>query len=96
MRSITTEEPMRGRLIRVRTPDLRSTTYVVAVAEAGNAVELIRRSIGTDGDQVADLGPLRGELLNALGLEPGEFANIDDPRILEEQAGQPRKLPKGA
>jgi len=83
---------MTGRLVRVRTRDLRSATYVVAITRADKAVELIRSSIGAEGDQVVDLGPLRVELLNALRLEPGEFANIDDPRILDSRQRQHHRL----
>jgi hypothetical protein len=76
---------MSGRLIRVRNGNVRAATYVVAVAEADKAIELIRSSIGSDGDEIKDLGRVSAELLKALSLEPGDFKSVDEPTISQQQ-----------
>lgn len=76
---------MSGRLVRVRRGDLRPATYIVAVAEADKAVELIRSSIGSPGDEIMDIGRVSTELLNALAIAPGDFKSVDEPTISQQQ-----------
>jgi hypothetical protein len=79
---------MSGRLVRVRNGDSRGATYIVAVSEAGKAVDLIRSTIGKDGDEITDMGRVSSELLNALGVEDGDFRSVDEPTISQQQQQQ--------
>jgi hypothetical protein len=76
---------MSGRLVRVRNGDSRGATYIVAVSEADKAVELVRSSIGKDGDEITDMGRVSPELLKALGLDDGDFRSVDEPTISQQQ-----------
>jgi hypothetical protein len=88
---------MSGRLIRVRNGDLRPATYIVAVLEADKAVELIRSSIGSQGDEITDLGRVSDELLKALAIAAGDFRSIDEPTISQQQQQpQEQQQPKTA
>jgi hypothetical protein len=82
---LTGGEFMSGRLVRVRSGELRPVTYIVAVPEADKAVALIRSSIGQDGDEITDLGRVSPELLKALAIEPGDFKSTDEPTISQQQ-----------
>jgi hypothetical protein len=84
---------MSGRLVRVRNGDLRPATYIVALPEADKAVELIRSSIGKEGDDITDLGRVSAELLNALGVESGDFRSVSEPTISQLQQ-QPLSAPE--
>jgi hypothetical protein len=76
---------MGGRLIRVRKGDLRPATYIVAVAEADQAIALIRSSIGDAGDEITDIGQVSADLLHALSIGPGDFKSVDEPTISQQQ-----------
>lgn len=78
---------MSGRLIRVGgyRGDVRSATYIVAVAEGEKAIELIRDNVAKLGDDITDLGRVSAELLKVLAIEPGDFRSIDEPTIARQQ-----------
>jgi hypothetical protein len=67
-----------GRLIRVSKyrGDPRASSYIVAIAEAAKAIELIRRQASTPGDDVEDLGRVSDALLIALKLGTGQFMPV--------------------
>jgi hypothetical protein len=68
-----------ARLIRKRV-DRRhrnATLYIVAVSNAGQAVEIIRSKAANPDDVVEDLGRVTGFLVQAFNLAPGEFIPID-------------------
>ena len=64
-----------GRLIRVSKfrGDPQSVAYIVAMADAGSAIELIRAKVVTGDHDIEDLGRVSEALLIALKLQPGEF-----------------------
>ena len=76
---------MSGRLIRVCRGNLRPALYIVAVAEAENALELIRTTIGRPDDEITDVGRVSPELLNTLSIKPGDFKSVDEPTISQQQ-----------
>jgi hypothetical protein len=51
--------------------------YIVAVAKADQAVDIIKSKTGNPGDKVEDLGHVTGFLVQAFNLSPGEFVRID-------------------
>jgi len=65
-----------GRLIRVRAhrSDVEATIYVVAEAEVEKAVDILKIALARPHDEYEDLGRVTDSLLNALGLQPGQFA----------------------
>ena len=67
-----------GRLIRVGkfrgVPN--SVAYIVAVADALKAIELIRGWAATPEDEIEDLGPVSNSLLRTLKLETGQFMRL--------------------
>jgi hypothetical protein len=68
-----------ARLIRKRV-DRRhrnATLYIVAVSNAGQAMEIIRSKAANPDDVVEDLGRVTGFLVQAFNLAPGEFIPID-------------------
>ena len=67
----------RGRLIRSgRRGDPNATVYIVAVAEAAEAVDLISGHAGIPREEVEDLGSVSDALLNSLYLRSGEFRRL--------------------
>jgi hypothetical protein len=50
--------------------------YIVAVADADQAVQIIRSKIADLTDDVEDLGRVSRALVRALKLAPGEFTRI--------------------
>ena len=64
-----------GRLIRVSKyrGDPDAVAYVVALADAAGAVELIRAQASVPGDEIEDLGRVTDALLTALKLGTGQF-----------------------
>jgi hypothetical protein len=68
-----------ARLIRKRVDrrDRNATLYIVAVSNAGQAVEIIRSKAANPDDVVEDLGRVTGFLVQAFNLAPGEFIPID-------------------
>jgi hypothetical protein len=46
------------------------------------AIDLIRKKIGTLGDEFEDLGRVSHDLLKALHLLPGDFTRADNPSNL--------------
>ena len=81
---------MNGRLVRVSRGELRASAYVVAEVDAETAVALIRSAIGSEGDEITDLGRVSPELLAALALKPGAFKSVDEPIISQWQPNDPR------
>ena len=70
-----------GRFIRAAktSDDRRPVGYIVAVADAQEAIATIR-SIADEDDVIEDLCRFSGELLTALSLLLGEFICADDVR----------------
>jgi hypothetical protein len=68
-----------ARLIRksAYSGDPHSTIYVVAVADADQAVTMIRNKAANPSDVLQDLGRISGHLVQALNLLPGEFIRVD-------------------
>lgn len=64
-----------GRLIRVRRyrSDEKAVAYIVAIADAAEAMELIGRKVAYPEDQIEDLGRVSDALLAAMKLESGDF-----------------------
>jgi hypothetical protein len=67
---------MFGRLIRVRAHrhDPEATIYVVAEAEVEKAIDILKIALARPDDEYEDLGRVTDTLLNALSLQPGQFA----------------------
>jgi hypothetical protein len=67
-----------GRLVRVRKHrgDRNAVSYIVAVADSGNAIELIRSQMADPGDEVEDLGRVSDTLLETLRLGFGQFMRV--------------------
>jgi hypothetical protein len=65
-----------GRLIRVRAHrrDADATIYVVAEADVEKATDILKTALARPHDEYDDLGRVSDSLLNALGLQPGQFA----------------------
>ena len=51
--------------------------YIVAVAKADQAVDIIKSKTANPGDKIEDLGHVTGFLVQAFKLSPGEFVRID-------------------
>jgi hypothetical protein len=69
----------KARLVRKRAHqgERSATLYIVAVAKADQATEIIRNKAANHGDEVEDLGHVTGFLVQAFHLAPGEFVRID-------------------
>jgi hypothetical protein len=69
---------MFGRLIRVRAyrRDPEATMYVVAEAEVEKAIAILKIALARPLDEYEDLGRVSDTLLNALSLQPGQFARL--------------------
>jgi hypothetical protein len=68
-----------GRLIRTKkhADDTKGVAYIVAGAEAAEAIAIIRtREAGSD-DEIEDLGRVSEQLLETLDIPSGEFLRID-------------------
>jgi hypothetical protein len=69
-----------GRLIRVRKPDapvFDAIAYVVAIPDAREAIDLVRRD-ATDPDiEIEDMGRVSEALLRAMKLQPGQYMRAD-------------------
>jgi hypothetical protein len=65
-----------GRLIRVRAHrrDPEATIYVVAEVDVDKAIDILKTALARPHDEYEDLGRVSDTLLNALGLQPGQFA----------------------
>jgi hypothetical protein len=65
-----------GRLIRVRAHrrDPESAIYAVAESEVDKAIDILKIVLARPNDEYEDLGRVTDTLLNALGLQPGQFA----------------------
>lgn len=64
-----------GRLVRVLKHDELTPVlaYIVAIAEPGDAVALIRQKVAAPNDHVIDVGRVSGALIRSLNLPPGDF-----------------------
>jgi hypothetical protein len=66
-----------GCLVKVLTPSsgagLAMTAYVVSEQDANRAINIIRSKIAPRAEDVVFVSRVSEELLNALGVEPGEF-----------------------
>ena len=64
-----------GRLIRVRAHrrDAQATIYVVAEAEVDKAIDILKIALARSNYEYEDLGRVTETLLNAIGLQPGQF-----------------------
>jgi hypothetical protein len=67
---------MFGRLIRVREHrrDPEAAIYAVAEPEVDKAIGILRIALARPHDEYEDLGRVTDALLNALRLQPGQFA----------------------
>jgi hypothetical protein len=65
-----------GRLIRVgnRRGGAKTTVYVVAEAEPGKAIDILKLGVSGPFDEYEDLGRVSEKLLVALDLQPGQFS----------------------
>jgi|ERR1700734_893796 len=68
-----------GRLIRTKkhTDDTKGVAYIVAVAEAAEAIAIIRTREAASDSQIEDLGRVSEQLLATLAIPSGEFLRID-------------------
>jgi hypothetical protein len=70
-----------GRMVRVSgRDDGHAVDYIVALSDADEAIDLIKRKVGAREDQIKDVGRVSDELLNALNLMPEQFIRADNPR----------------
>src|SRR5204863_349004 len=62
-----------GRLVRVGSgrSDASAVIYVVAEADAAQAVRIVKTKLAQFDGEIEDLGRVSGDLLKALGLGPG-------------------------
>lgn len=75
-----------GRLIRTSPSyDAASVAYIVAVAEAPDAIEFIRTKVASSGDKIEDLGRVSEALIRALEIPSGGFMRVDDKAIKRTQ-----------
>jgi len=70
-----------GRFVSVRTTSSRgervTVAYVVAEQDADRAIKIIGSRIAKLTDDVIEVCRVSEELVNALGLSPGEFRRAD-------------------
>ena len=70
-----------GCLVKVSPPSsgagLVMTTYVVSEQDPNRAINIIRSKIAPRAEDVVFVSRVSEELLNALGVEPGEFTRAD-------------------
>ena len=71
-----------GCLIKVTTPSagergLATIAYVVSEQDAVRAVNIIKSKIAQPADEVVVVSRVSEELLNALGMAPGDFTRAD-------------------
>lgn len=70
-----------GCLVKVSTPSSGAgpamTAYVVSEQDANSAINIISRKIARRAEDVVFVSRVSEELLNALGVEPGEFTRAD-------------------
>jgi hypothetical protein len=73
---------MSGRLIRKSAyrGDTKSTAYIVAVDDATEAIDLIKKNVTEPGDDIQDMGRVSDGLLQALSLPAGSFVILDKGR----------------
>jgi hypothetical protein len=64
-----------GRLVRVsgHRGDPAAVIYVVAEAEAAQAIRIVKTKLEQFDGEIEDLGRVSGDLLKALGLNAGEM-----------------------
>jgi hypothetical protein len=60
--------------VRAHRGDVEAMVYVVAEAEVEKAVDILKIVLARPHDEYEDLGRVTDILLNALGLQPGQFA----------------------
>jgi hypothetical protein len=74
--SLPDQDKTFGRLIRVRSHrrDPQATIYVVAEPELDKAIDILKVALVRPHDEYEDLGRVTDTLLNALFLQPGQFA----------------------
>jgi len=71
-----------GRLIRAGRyrGDPHAVAYIVAIADAAAAIELVRKFRHGHGHEIEDIGRVSHALLQAFSIMPGEFVRADAPR----------------
>jgi hypothetical protein len=81
-----------GRLIRVHKyrGDTKSVSYIVAVPDKAQALDIITRQAASLTDGVEDLGRVSEALITAMHLPPGQFMPIDGVRHVSQQQQQPQ------
>ena len=82
-----------GRLIRVSKfrGDPHAASYLVAMPDKVEALELISRQAAHPGDDVEDLGRVSEALLTSMRLPPGQFMPINGVRHVADQKSLPKK-----
>jgi len=80
---------MSGRLIRKSAyrGDPNASSYIVAISDAVEAIELVRNKVGEPGDDIEDLGRVSGPLVRALHLLDGDFVRLDGKELSLARAG---------
>jgi hypothetical protein len=80
--TVTQKAMERGRLIRVAKyrGDPSTVSYIVALPDAGTAIDLMREKVGGQGDAFEDLCRVSDDLLKALNLQSGGYIRVDKPR----------------
>jgi hypothetical protein len=70
-----------GCLVKVLTPSLGAglsmTAYVVSEQDADRAVNIVKSKISPRANEVVFVSRVSEELLNALGVRPGDFRRAD-------------------
>jgi hypothetical protein len=71
-----------GRFIRAGRyhGDPHAVSYIVAIADATAAIELVRNSVTGSGHEIEDIGRVSDALLQALKISPGGVARASPPR----------------
>ena len=90
--SVHYERMGEGRLIRVSKyrGDPEAVSYLVAVPDKAEALEIVKANAGRPGDEIEDLGRVSEALIKALSLAPGEFLPVDGVRHVAQQQQQPQ------
>jgi hypothetical protein len=59
--------------VREHRRDAQATIYVVAEAEVDKAIDILKIALARSNYEYEDLGRVTETLLNAIGLQPGQF-----------------------
>lgn len=81
-----------GRLIRVSRfrGDPKAASYLVAVPNKGEAVDLIVSQAANPGDDVEDLGRVSEALITTMRLPAGQFISVNGVRHVAQLEPRPK------